>query len=71
MPSYDLKCDKCEHEFNLMARMKDREEKKIGCPECGNKELSAVFKSVNIISSKKEMANKCPDYNACGGCCKQ
>lgn len=69
MPFYDLKCDKCEKEFNVMAKMSEREDKLIKCPECGNNELSAVFNSVNIIQSRKSSdAPVCPNMDRCGGC---
>lgn len=69
MPFYDLKCDKCEEEFNIMAKMIEREEKLIKCPKCGSNELSTVFKSVNIVQSRKSNAPACPNIHKCGGCC--
>jgi putative FmdB family regulatory protein len=68
MPFYDLKC-KCGHEFNVMAKMSDREHKLIQCPECGNNELETVYKSVNIVQSRKSGAQDCPNAHKCGGCC--
>ncbi len=69
MPFYDLKCDKCNEEFNIMAKMSDREQKLIKCPKCGSVDLSAVFKSVSIIQSHKQEGPQCPNFGACGGCC--
>lgn len=69
MPFYDLKCDKCAEEFNIMAKMSDREQKLIACPKCGSNDLSHVFKSVNIIQSRKSGAPECPNIHKCGGCC--
>ena len=69
MPFYDLKCDKCEEEFNIMAKMSEREQKLIKCPKCGNNELSTVYKSVNIVQSRKNEAPACPNAHKCGGCC--
>ncbi len=68
MPFYDLKC-KCGEEFNIMASMSDRENKRIKCPRCGSTELEAVFTNVNIVQSKKSGASECPNYHQCGGCC--
>jgi putative FmdB family regulatory protein len=69
MPFYDLKCVKCGEEFNIMAKMSDREQKLIKCPVCANNELEAVFKNVNIVQSRKSQPAACPNINKCGGCC--
>ncbi|MCX7921150.1 MAG: zinc ribbon domain-containing protein [Clostridia bacterium] len=68
MPFYDLKC-KCGNEFNIMAKMSEREQKLIKCPECGSIELETVFKSVNIVQSKNSHGGECPNIHKCGGCC--
>lgn len=67
MPFYDLRC-KCGHEFNIMAKMSDREQKLIKCPECGSNELEPIFSKVNIIQSRKSQP-ECPNIHKCGGCC--
>ncbi len=67
MPFYDLKC-KCGEEFNIMASMSDRENKRIKCPKCGNTDLEAVFTNVNIVQTKKFATSRCPNYHRCGGC---
>lgn len=69
MPFYDLKCEKCGKEFNIMAKMSEREQKTIKCPDCGSNELNAVFSKVNIIQSRKSDAPACPNAHICGGCC--
>lgn len=69
MPFYDLRCDQCGEEFNIMARMSDRDQKNIKCPSCGNNELSTIFKNVNIVQSRKSDAAQCPNVHKCGGCC--
>ncbi|MDF2923821.1 MAG: regulatory protein FmdB family [Paenibacillaceae bacterium] len=69
MPSYDLKCQ-CGHEFNLMASMSDRENKRISCPVCGSNALDPVFKSLGIISSRRSPERpSCPNAHVCGGGC--
>lgn len=67
MPFYDLKCPKCGNEFNIMAKMSERENKLINCPACGSNQLETIFKSVNIIQSKSK--DECPNRHVCGGCC--
>ncbi len=69
MPFYDLKCSKCGNEFNIMAKMSERENNQINCPHCGNNKLETVFKSVNIIQSRKAEVGDCPNRHVCGGCC--
>lgn len=68
MPYYDLKC-KCGEEFNKKASIKEREEKLITCPICGANELEAVFKNVNIGTSRVEKSVDCPNSHRCNGCC--
>lgn len=69
MPFYDLKCSKCNNEFNIMAKMSERENNQIRCPQCGSYDLEAIFKNVNIIQSKKSNSGECPNKHVCGGCC--
>ena len=70
MPFYDLKCRKCKEEFNIMAKMSEREGKLIKCPKCGAAELDAVFSSVNIVPSRKPDAPACPNAHICGSNCR-
>lgn len=69
MPFYDLKCSSCGEEFNAMAKMSEREQKIIKCPKCGSNELETVYKSVNIVQSRKSGSGECPNIHKCGGCC--
>ena len=69
MPFYDLQCDRCKEEFNIMAKMSEREQRLIKCPKCGSSELSTVYKSVNIIQSRKSEGPSCPNAHVCGGSC--
>lgn len=69
MPFYDLKCKKCKEEFNIMAKMSERENKLIECPKCGGVEHDAVFSNVNIVQSRKSDGPACPNAHICGGHC--
>jgi putative FmdB family regulatory protein len=69
MPFYDLRCKECKEEFNIMAKMSERDQKLIKCPKCGNNELDTVYKNVNIVQSRKSEAPSCPNAHVCGGCC--
>lgn len=69
MPFYDLKCPECGNEFNIMAKMSERESNLINCPQCGNNRLETVFKNINVIRSRKESAAECPHRHVCGGNC--
>lgn len=68
MPFYDLKCG-CGAEFNAMASMSDRENKRIRCPKCGSNDLKTVFSNVNIVQTRKSGANECPNAHRCGSNC--
>lgn len=41
MPTYDYKCDSCNHEFEIMQSIKDDPLTK--CPECGRNKLKKVI----------------------------
>jgi putative FmdB family regulatory protein len=41
MPTYDYRCNACEHEFEIFQSMKDRPKKK--CPECGKNALERLI----------------------------
>lgn len=41
MPTYDYKCDACEHEFELFQSINEPVKKK--CPECGKPKLRRLF----------------------------
>jgi putative FmdB family regulatory protein len=41
MPTYDYRCDACEHEFELFQSIKDDPIKK--CPECGKPKARRLF----------------------------
>ncbi|HEY9062581.1 MAG TPA: FmdB family zinc ribbon protein [Pseudobacteroides sp.] len=69
MPFYDLKCKNCGEEFNIMAKMSERDNKQIKCVKCGSNELETLFKSINIIQSKKNNSQDCPNIHKCNGCC--
>ena len=53
MPTYDLRCIKCEKEFEIFASMKEREERSIQCPECKSTEFKALFKAAPIVRQKE------------------
>ncbi|MEC9372893.1 MAG: zinc ribbon domain-containing protein [Planctomycetota bacterium] len=41
MPTYDYRCNACEHEFELFQSMKDAPKRK--CPECGKNALERLI----------------------------
>ena len=71
MPFYDLYCAACDKEFNIMASMADKTERRIPCPECGATELETVYNSAPAyIKGRGEQAPSCPNAAGCGasGC---
>ena len=57
------------NEFNIMAKMSEKTDKLIKCPDCGSNDLSSVFKNINITKSRSSDATDCPNVHKCGGCC--
>ena len=41
MPTYDYRCNSCDHEFELFQSMKDSPKRK--CPECGKLKLERLI----------------------------
>lgn len=41
MPTYDYKCDSCDHEFELFQSINDSVKRK--CPKCGRMKLRRLF----------------------------
>lgn len=41
MPTYDYRCNACEHEFELFQNMSDKVKRK--CPECGKNALERLI----------------------------
>jgi ATP-dependent Lhr-like helicase len=69
MPFYDLRCPKCQKEYNIAASMADKTERRIPCPDCGSFELETVYKSAPaFIKSRGDAAAVCPHSSICGGC---
>jgi len=70
MPFYDLHCAICDKEFNIMAKMADKTERRIPCPECGSTQLESVFKAAPaFIKGGGDAAPVCMNNRACGAMC--
>ncbi|HBP37531.1 MAG TPA: FmdB family transcriptional regulator [Clostridiales bacterium] len=72
MPYYDLRCEKCQSEFNVKASIQERSEGKISCPTCGSQELATVYRKVNVLRYKGKDCDVCPvsvNDQSHGGCC--
>ena len=64
MPTYELKCQKCGHEFSVFCSISARDGQK--CPSCGNSELAARFTKVNTLGNKSGGSSG-PNHNSgCG-----
>ena len=71
MPFYDLLCNNCGEENNIMALMADKEARLIPCPECGSRDMDTNYKSAPaVIKSQNSAPSACPRKNICGnsGC---
>ena len=52
MPTYEFRCAKCGHDFEVTAHIADRDEKAV-CPKCGSKEVETVFGSFAVGGAGK------------------
>jgi len=68
MPLYDFKCTQCNEEFEVMANISQKQDKKIDCPKCGSNDLDTLYKGFNVLKSKTNAPPACPHMNRCGGC---
>jgi len=50
MPTYDYRCDNCQHEFELFQSITEPAKKK--CPECGKQKLRRLFGTGGAIMFK-------------------
>ncbi|MDP7004811.1 MAG: zinc ribbon domain-containing protein [Phycisphaerales bacterium] len=50
MPTYDYRCQECEHEFDLFQQMSDPVKKK--CPECGVLKLKRLIGTGSAVVFK-------------------
>ena len=66
MPTYDYKCEKCEHEFEEMLLISKREEPtKVPCQECGGEvkmTLAAPYFGYDNIKTRHSTNNKEPGW---------
>ena len=70
MPFYDLRCVKCDEDFNVMASMAEKMEKRIPCPKCGSMNMETVYKSAPYyIKSSSGASPPCPNSKVCGTAC--
>ena len=47
MPTYEFRCAKCGHEFEVTAHIAERDEKAV-CPRCGSRDVKTVFGSFAV-----------------------
>ena len=73
MPYYDLICDACGKPCTIKSSIQERTAKALNCPDCGSTELSAVYRSVNILRFHKKDCDVCPGmaqgHSSAGGSC--
>jgi putative FmdB family regulatory protein len=69
MPFYDLRCSKCDEEFNISASISEKSEKRILCPKCGSRDLKTVYKGAPAYI-KNTKTPECPNRHICGAECR-
>ena len=68
MPFYDLRCPRCNKEYNISATMAEKSEKRIPCPDCGSLKLETVYNGAPAYM-KGSKAPECPNRHVCGSAC--
>ena len=70
MPFYDMFCTACQKEFNVMATMAEKAERRIACPECSSTKMETIYKSAPAyIKGTGDKMPDCPNKNSCAmGC---
>lgn len=53
MPTYEFKCKKCGHRFNLSESVTEHDKHQEKCPLCAGVEIQNVVSAVNVKTSKK------------------
>jgi len=48
LPTYDLKCQDCGHEFSAFCKISEKDKQL--CPKCSSNKLNTIFKSFNRFS---------------------
>lgn len=53
MPSYDFKCDDCDHRFTLTVSVSEYEKRSPECPQCKSNNVKRTITPFSVITSKK------------------
>lgn len=53
MPTYEYRCTKCEKVFSVVLHMREHEEAKVKCPECGRGEVVQQYSAFYAKTSRK------------------
>ncbi|NLO96892.1 MAG: zinc ribbon domain-containing protein [Peptococcaceae bacterium] len=67
MPTYDFKCENCDHKFTIKCSMDDRD--KQTCPSCGSSNITQRLTSINIGRSTNSGSNNIESGGSCSSCC--
>lgn len=72
MPLFEFRCDKCDHEYELLVRNGEP----VDCPQCGSQRVEKLLSAARgrvTGSSRLPVTSACPPSDAppCGpGCCR-
>ncbi|MCS7280953.1 MAG: zinc ribbon domain-containing protein [Desulfobacterota bacterium] len=53
MPTYEYRCEKCNHEFFKVLSISEREKEKITCPNCNSDQVKQIPSSFMAKTSRK------------------
>lgn len=66
MPSYDLICTVCRHEFTADLSISKRKE--AVCAKCGSPKLEQRFRKCNVLGGKGGGTTGCSHTGGCSTC---
>jgi len=63
MPTYEYRCERCSHTFEIKMTVDEKKKTKVSCPQCNSEEVGQQLFGVSFSGKKKT------DRNSSGGCC--
>ena len=53
MPTYDYRCEKCQHKFSLIQSISEHDKTKVSCPKCKSKKVEQLISIFTAKTSRK------------------
>ena len=69
MPIYEYVCEKCEHEFDHLAKSMAARNEAVACPKCGSKKTGRKLSVCAVKGDSPRAAAASTGHVHSGGCC--